>query len=56
MLEGPRARVGDVVDGLKDLLPERLGDYWPESSGTDVAEDGVSVYVLPTEVQAGAGT
>ena len=56
MLEGPHARVGDVVDGLKDLLPERLGDYWPESSGTDIAEDGVAVYVLRAEVQSESGT
>ena len=48
--------MGVVVDGLKNLLSERLRDYWPESSGTDLAEDGVSVYVLPAEVQAGAGT
>ena len=41
---------------LKDLLPKRLGNYWPESPGTDVTEDGMAVYMLRAEVQSGIDT
>ena len=44
------------MDGLKDQLFERVRDYWPESPGTDVVEDGVAIHVLRAEVQAGVGT
>ena len=48
--------MGNVVDGLKDQLFERVRDYWPENPGTDVAEDSVAIHVLRAEVQAGVGT
>ena len=44
------------MDCLKDMLPERLGNYWPESPSTDVTEDGTAVHVLRAEMQAGIGT